>query len=88
MEQVLIFATILVPIVTALVELVKRTVKMPRNFVPLLAFVLGFVVAALAYPFTDLAIDLRLWAGAFAGLAATGLFELTMNPRKGTTGRG
>ena len=88
MEAVLIFATLLTPIVTALVELVKHTVSLPKNFVPLLSFVLGIVIAIVAYPFTDLAIDHRAWAGTFAGLAATGLFELAMNSRAGTAGKG
>ena len=84
MEQVLIFATILVPIITALVELAKRTAPLPKNLVPLISFIAGLVVGAVAYPFTDLDLILRLWAGGFAGLAGTGLFELTAK-RTGTT---
>ena len=84
MEQVLIFATILAPITTALVELAKRTVSLPKNLVPLISFIVGIIVSAVAYPFTDLDLVLRLWAGGFAGLAGTGLFELT-NKRTGTT---
>ncbi|KYC98057.1 hypothetical protein CHCC15075_3575 [Bacillus licheniformis] len=36
METVLIFASVLSPIILALVELVKKTVKMPKNLIPLL----------------------------------------------------
>ena len=84
MEEVLIFATILAPILTALVQLVKKTVKLPTNIVPALSFVSGIVLGAIAYPFTDLDLVLRLWAGGFAGLAATGLFEIGTK-REGTT---
>ncbi|MED4579004.1 holin [Bacillus atrophaeus] len=84
MEDVLIFATILAPILTALVQLVKKTVKMPTNFVPAISFVIGIGLGAVAYPFTDLDLVLRLWAGGFAGLAATGLFEIGAK-REGTT---
>ncbi|WP_224988694.1 holin [Bacillus amyloliquefaciens] len=84
MEDVLIFATILAPILTALVQLVKKTVKLPTNIVPALSFVIGIGLGAIAYPFTDLDLVLRLWAGGFAGLAATGLFELGAK-REGTT---
>ncbi|AUS14881.1 holin [Bacillus velezensis] len=84
MEEVLIFATILAPILTALVQLVKKTVKMPTNIVPALSFVIGIGLGAIAYPFTDLDLVLRLWAGGFAGLAATGLFEIGTK-REGTT---
>ncbi|AEB25359.1 holin [Bacillus velezensis] len=84
MEEVLIFATILAPILTALVQLVKKTIKLPTNIVPALSFVIGIGLGAIAYPFTDLDLVLRLWAGGFAGLAATGLFEIGTK-REGTT---
>ncbi|MCX2773163.1 holin [Bacillus sp. H2FL2] len=84
MEEVLIFATILAPILTALVQLVKKTVKLSTNIVPALSFVIGILLGAIAYPFTDLDLVLRLWAGGFAGLAATGLFEIGTK-REGTT---
>lgn len=60
MEEVLIFATILAPILTALVQLVKKTVKLPTNIVPALSFVIGILLGAIAYPFTDLDLVLRL----------------------------
>ncbi|AQS55303.1 holin [Novibacillus thermophilus] len=75
MEQVLIFATILAPIITALVELVKRSVPVPKNVIPAISLVIGLFVGAVAYPFTDLELVLRLWSGGLAGLAATGLFD-------------
>ncbi|WP_373894476.1 holin [Virgibacillus sp. CBA3643] len=76
MEDVLIFATVLLPIVSALVELVKKTVSMPKNIIPLISLIIGVLVGLAAYPFTDMELVLRLWAGGFAGLAGTGLFEL------------
>ncbi|MEC1547475.1 holin [Bacillus rugosus] len=84
MQDVLIFATVLAPILTALVQLVKKTVKLPTNVIPALSFVIGIGLGAVAYPFTDPDLVLRLWAGGFAGLAATGLFELGAK-REGTT---
>ncbi|MFD3199327.1 holin [Bacillus sp. LR_5] len=84
MQDVLIFATVLAPILTALVQLIKKTVKLPTNVIPALSFVIGIGLGAVAYPFTDLDLVLRLWAGGFAGLAATGLFELGAK-REGTT---
>lgn len=84
MEMVLILATIILPIVLAVVELVKRTANIPKNLLPLIALVVGLLIGAASSPFTELDIILRLWAGGFAGLAATGLFELG-NSRPGTT---
>lgn len=85
MQAVLVFASVLAIIVTALVQLVKHTVSVPKNLVPLIGFIIGLGVGAAAYPFTDLDLVLRLWAGGISGLSATGLFELAFNKRDGTT---
>lgn len=84
METILIFATVLSPLVLALIELIKKTIKVRKNVVPLMSLLVGLVVGAISYPFTELELVLRLWAGGFAGLAATGLFEIG-NKREGST---
>ncbi|MDO6448073.1 holin [Oceanobacillus profundus] len=84
MEQVLIFATVLLPIVTALVEGIKKSISMPVNVIPIISLIIGLAIGSAAYPFTEMDLVLRLWAGGFAGLAGTGLFEL-VKQREGTT---
>lgn len=84
MQEVLVFATVISPLVLAFIQLVKTTVTIKKNLIPLLALVIGLVIGAIAEPFTDLDLVLRLWAGGFAGLAATGLFEIG-NKREGVT---
>jgi len=84
MTEVLLFATILAPIILALIELIKKTAPIPNNFIPLIAFAVGIFIGFVAYPFTELPVDLRLWAGGLAGLASTGLFELGTK-REGTS---
>jgi hypothetical protein len=84
MTQVLIFATLIAPIASAFVELIKRSVNLPNNILPVLSLVAGLLIGALGFPFTDIDIALRLWAGAFAGLSGTGLYELVVK-REGTT---
>ncbi|MEK4026277.1 holin [Mammaliicoccus sciuri] len=79
MTDVLIFATVLAPIILALVQLIKKTANIKNNYLSLIAFAVGIFVGAVAAPFTDLDIVLRLWAGGLAGLSATGLFELMDN---------
>lgn len=85
LEAVLTFASVLAVFVLAAVQLVKNTVKMPSNIVPIVGLVLGLLIGAAAYPFTTLDVTLRLWAGGLAGLSATGLFELAFSKRPGTT---
>lgn len=84
METALIFATVASPIVLAVIQLIKNTVTIKKNLVPLVSLVVGLAVGAVMYPFTDLDLTIRLWSGAFAGLSATGLFEIG-NQRLGTT---
>ncbi|MEK4922403.1 holin [Cytobacillus sp. FSL R5-0569] len=76
MEEILIFSTVLLPIILAVVELVKRTFSVKKNYLPLIAVVIGLVIGVIATPFTDLDLVLRIWSGGLAGLSATGLFEL------------
>ncbi len=84
MQQVLIFTTILAPIVAAMVQVVKQTVTLPNNVLPILSLVIGLGVGSVAFPFTEMDLVLRLWAGAFAGLGGTGLYELVAK-REGTS---
>lgn len=77
MLDVLILATILLPIIVAVVELAKKAVNIKKNYVPLIAVILAVMIAAAAYPFTELNLVMRLWGGLLAGLASTGLFEIT-----------
>lgn len=85
LDDVMAFASVLAIFVLALVQLVKKSIKLPRNAVPVVGFVIGLLTGAAAYPFTELDIALRLWAGGLAGLSATGLFELVFQQRTGMT---
>ncbi|WP_339798820.1 holin [Paenibacillus sp. FSL R5-0744] len=85
LDDVIAFASILAVFVLALVQLVKNSINIPRNAVPVIGLLIGLLIGAAAYPFTDLDIVLRLWAGGLAGLSATGLFELAFKDRPGTT---
>lgn len=82
MVEVMIFASILAPIIFALTEAIKRTEKVAPKLLPFVALALGILIGFAAQPFTDLDLALRLWAGGLAGLAATGLFELGTNRAK------
>lgn len=82
MNEVLAFATIILPIVTAVVEAVKRGLHLDTRYAPLLSIILGIAIGVLAYPFTDFGLVERLWAGALAGLGAMGLFDLGQKIRE------
>lgn len=84
MQEVLVFATILVAISTAVVEVIKKAVNIPVNILPAISVVVGVLIGWAAYPFTDLETVLRIWAGGLAGLSGTGLYELIAK-REGTS---
>ncbi|MEK4107891.1 MULTISPECIES: holin [Paenibacillus] len=85
LDDVMAFASILAVFVLALVQLVKNSINIPRNAVPIIGLLIGLFIGVVAYPFTELDLVLRLWAGGLAGLSATGLFELAFKDRPGTT---
>lgn len=85
LTAVLAFASVLAVFVLAGVQFVKTTVNVPKNIVPAIGLVIGLIIGVVAFPFTDLGLVLRLWAGGLAGLSATGLFELAFNKKDGTT---
>ncbi len=86
MDHVLTFASVIAPFVLALVQLVKVTIpNIPKNIIPLSGLILGLLIAAVAFNFTDLDLTTRLWAGGIAGLSATGLYETIFSNRKGVT---
>lgn len=85
LTSVLAFSTVISVFVLAAVEGIKRTINVRRNALPAVGLVVGLMIGWLAFPFTELDLILRLWAGALAGLSATGLFELAFSKRDGTT---
>lgn len=63
MTQVLLFATAISPFVVGFLEVVKRLAALPKNYIPLIAVVIGMVLGAVAYPFTGMdAIMGRSWS--------------------------
>lgn len=80
MANILLLVSVITPIITALVNVVKQA-PINKNWIPVVAVVLGLLVGFAATPFTDLDMVTRLWAGGLAGLAATGFYEVT-TPRK------
>lgn len=75
MIEILTLATIIAPLTTALIEVVKKAIGIEQRYLPLLAVLLGLILGGLA-TFLDSELILRLWAGAVSGLASVGLFEL------------
>jgi peptidoglycan biosynthesis protein MviN/MurJ (putative lipid II flippase) len=76
MVELMVLVTVLGPVITGLVAVIKNAVKLQNNYIPLVALVVGVVVGFVAQPITDLDLYLRLWAGGIAGLVSVGLYEV------------
>jgi hypothetical protein len=75
------FAT---PVIYGLVEAIKQMFSVKKDYIPLIAVVVGLFVGFAASPIIQMDMYLRLWAGGLAGLASTGLYEFTTK-RNGKT---
>lgn len=81
-NQVLIFGGSISVIIVIVLQLFKKTAPSfdkggkRSKYLPLISIVIGLVIGALVYPFTDLNLTLRLWSGFFAGAGASGLYDL------------
>lgn len=86
MEKILIFATIIAPIISAIVQVIKGAINLPKNYVPVIAVVVGIIVGIYGSALTNmgLPLDIRIWAGILSGLTSVGIFEM-INIREGTT---
>jgi hypothetical protein len=76
MNEILAFATLITPIITGIVEAVKRGLQLDVKYAPILAIALGAAIGVLAFPFTDIGAAERLWAGILGGLGSMGLYDL------------
>lgn len=86
MQQILITAGIIAPIISAIVNVVKTQFNLNGKQVSTLALVLGIVVG-LTYAATIVHGDYAIygWGGLIAGLSAIGYYELAFKNKKGDT---
>lgn len=86
MQQILITAGVVAPIISAIVNVVKTQFKLDGKQVSALALVLG-VVVGLTYAATIVRGDYAVygWGGLIAGLSAIGYYELAFKNKKGDT---
>ena len=77
LTTLLVIAASITILVTAFIEVVKRTSNIPARFLPITSIVVGIFVAVIVVPFADYDYYTMVIAGAIAGLSACGLFDLT-----------
>lgn len=72
-----IIAASITILVTAFIEVFKRTTNISTRFLPITSIVVGIFVAIIVTPFADYDYYTMVVAGTIAGLSACGLFDLT-----------
>lgn len=75
----MLLSVILVPVVTAVVQVIKSAINIKKGLIPLVAVILGVLIGIGATPieaFAGIDLTVRIWVGAIAGLAAVGFFEV------------
>ncbi len=90
MEGILLFSGVIASVTLGLVEVLKRTQKIKKNFLPLISVTIGAGFGALTTFVPELGADLsmggRVAAGLISGLMATGAWEVANNREGFTTG--
>lgn len=88
MEGILLFSGVIASITLGIVEVLKRTQKMKKNFLPLISVTIGASLGALTTFVPELGAELsmggRVAAGVISGLMATGVWEVS-SKREGFT---
>lgn len=77
LTTLLFIAASITILVTAFIEVVKRTTNILARYLPITSIVVGIFVAIIVKPFADYDYYTMVVAGAIAGLSACGLFDLT-----------
>lgn len=70
-------ALAIVGLITALVQVLKTTLKLATRYVPIVSVAVGILFGLLLQPLTDYNIYMMAVAGLFGGLAASGAFDLS-----------
>lgn len=77
LTTLLVIAASITILVTAFIEVVKRTSNIQARYLPITSIVVGIFVAVIVKPFANYDYYTMIIAGAIAGLSACGLFDLT-----------
>lgn len=63
-------------VIGAIVEVLKRALSIPSNFVPLVSVIIGIGVGALAAAMSVTPLLQGVWLGLVAGLMASGTYDV------------
>lgn len=75
-------AAIMVAIVLAVAEVLKKTYKINTQYMPITSVVIGIFIGLICWPLSEYPVYVMLIAGFVAGLIASGTFDLLKASKK------
>ncbi|MFJ7405773.1 MULTISPECIES: hypothetical protein [unclassified Lysinibacillus] len=82
LTNIFTLAAIMVAIVLAVSEVLKKSFKINTQYMPITSVVIGIFVGLVCWPLSEYPIYVMLIAGFVAGLTASGTFDLLKASKK------
>lgn len=82
LTNIFTLAAIMVAIVLAVSEVLKKTFKINTQYMPITSVVIGIFIGLIFWPLSEYPVYVMLIAGFVAGLTASGTFDLLKASKK------
>lgn len=82
LTNIFMIAMVMVAIVLAVAEVLKRTFNINTQYMPITSVVIGIFVGVICWPLSEYPLYMMLMAGFIAGLTASGTFDLLKAAKK------
>ncbi|WP_409370272.1 holin [Lysinibacillus sp. 38-6] len=82
LTNIFMIAIVMVAIVLAIAEVLKKTFKINTQYMPLTSVVIGIFIGLGCWPLSEHPLYVMLMAGFVAGLTASGTFDLLKAAKK------
>jgi len=82
LTNIFTLAAIMVAIVLAVADVLKKTYKINTQYMPITSVVIGIFIGLICWPLSEYPVYVMLIAGFVAGLIASGTFDLLKASKK------
>lgn len=82
LTNIFMIAMVMVAIVLAVAEVLKKTFNLNTQYMPITSVVIGIFIGLVLWPLSEYPVYVMLMAGFIAGLTASGAFDLLKAAKK------
>jgi len=82
LTNIFMIAMVMVAIVLAVAEVLKKTFNLNTQYMPITSVVIGIFIGLVLWPLSEYPVYIMLIAGFIAGLTASGTFDLLKAAKK------